>query len=240
MIKVKVHFATQIYATSSERDFERNLRVLRSNLAQRWISKSTVFLDQCNLPLHHQSLTTITLNRRATYADFLGLAAGDSEESTHLLFANSDILFNREIEQLANNLTSINSVACISRCELSGVAPAGVQTLQSQDAWMIRCQQIDPLLRDQLQGLKLGVAGCEHLLATTLVAHGYDLWNPCLDCQVLHMDPQPLHYDSQQARYWGLYAYIPECRIKDVQRKRPDVYFSFAQKPGRYFSVEVR
>jgi hypothetical protein len=236
---VKVHFATQIYRPDSERGYNRILQTLEYNLSQPWIGKGTVFLDHCTLPWHHPALTTITLDRRATYADFLYLATGEKEPTSHLLFANSDIVFDQGIEQLAKKLTSTNSVACITRCELSGAVPAGVEKLQSQDGWMIRCQVIDALLIDQLKGLKLGVPGCEHLLATTLVAHGYDLWNPCLDCHILHMDPDPINHHTQQRRYWGLYAYIPECRVADVERKRPDVYFSFAQKPDRYFAIQV-
>ena len=83
---MKVHFATQIYTAASERVFERIMRVLEYNLGQPWISKGTVFLDRCNLPLQHPALTAITLNRRATYADFFSLADGDGDQSTHLLF----------------------------------------------------------------------------------------------------------------------------------------------------------
>ncbi len=237
---MKVHFATQLYRPDSEGVFHRILHVLEQNLAQPWVSSGTVFLDRCQMPWKHPVLSCISLDRRATYADFLSLASGhNSGQASHLLFANSDILFDQGIEQLASHLISTGSVACITRTELSGSAPAGVEKLQSQDAWMLRCQEMDPLLLDQVKGLKLGIPGCEHLLATSLVAHGYDLWNPCLDCQALHMDPEPVSYHSQQMRYWGLYAYIPECRIEDVERKRPDVFFTFSQKPDRYFPVTV-
>jgi hypothetical protein len=235
-----VHFATQLYQSEEKNILSTILPVLRRNLTHPSISSSTVFLDHCAIPWQLPGVNWITLNRRATYADYLKLASDLTMHSaSHFLFANSDILMDQGVEHLASHLTSDASVACITRIECTGKAPADVANLQSQDAWMLRSHPVDTFLLEQLKGLNLGVPGCEHLFATALVAHGYDLWNPCLNFRALHMDPDPASYHIQQERYWGLYAYVPECRIEDIEKKRPDVFFSFAQKPGRYFHVSV-
>jgi hypothetical protein len=235
-----IHFAIQLYQSKSKDVLSKLLAVLRSNINQPWISSATVFLDHCSIPFQAPGINWIALDRRATFADFLELACKlDSPQASHLLFANSDILFDSGMERVAGRLTSQSSVVCLTRVEHSGTAPADVANLQSQDAWMVRFHAVDTLLLQQIRGLNLGIAGCEHLFATALVAHGYDLWNPCLDCCALHVDPEPSSYHTAQQRYWGLYAYVPECRIEEIERKRPDVFFSFAQKPDRYFPVSV-
>ena len=39
-------------------------------------------------------------------------------------------------------------------------------------------QVLSPLLLDKLRGISFGVVGCESLLASALLAHGLNLWNP--------------------------------------------------------------
>jgi hypothetical protein len=235
-----VHFATQLYQSQTKDCLSTLVPILEHNLAQPWISAGTVFLDHCAIPVQLPGVHWIRLDRRATYADFLELAGTvNRQQARHLLFANSDLAFDHSMERVGERLTTETSVVCLTRTEQSGQAPADVAPPQSQDAWMLRTQAVDPLLLQQIAGLRLGVPGCEHLFATALVSHGYDLWNPCIDCRALHMDPEPSSYHRDKQRYWGLYAYIPECHIEEIEQKRPDVIFSFAQKPGRYFPVTV-
>ena len=235
-----IHYATQLYHHPRAETRERMQATLEHNLSLPCISRATVLLEGCSNPWERQGFRAIQLDRHATFADFLALAASsDHGDPQHLLFANSDIRLESSIEQLATSLRNNASVACLTRRELSGSFAAGLDPPQSQDAWMVRCHRIDRLLLEQLAGLRLGVPGCEHLLAATLVAHGYDLWNPCIDCKVVHTDPFPMAHSPSGKRYWGFYAYIPTCRIEDVEHKRPDVIFTLAQKPDRYFAVGV-
>jgi hypothetical protein len=158
---------------------------------------------------------------------------------SHLLFANSDIVFDDTASRLMTALSEPGWAACLTRRELDGAFPAGIEPLQSQDAWMLRRQPLDPRLIDQMEAVRLGVAGCEHLLAAALVAHGFELWNPCEDCRALHTDPAPVKYSTGGERYWGLYAYVPSCMLENVGRSDPDVCFAYAQAPGRYYTVRM-
>lgn len=240
----RLHFASQLYRPRREDDASRLLADLESNLRLPFVMRATVFLDGCEPPWHRPEVRFVSLNRRATYADFLGLmqeeASADSDATpTHLLFANSDIVFDEAIGRAAAALTRSDWGICLTRRERDGGYPAGIEPLQSQDAWLLPWQRPDPLLLDQLRAIRLGVPGCEHLYATALLAHGFSLWNPCEDCLAIHTDSQSVAYAPDCERYWGLYTYVPPCRMEAVGSNAPGVFFSFARAPGRYYQTEV-
>jgi hypothetical protein len=239
----RLHFATQLYRPRRQADGPRLLAALVSNLQLPFVTGATIFLDDCEPPWHRPEVRFVRLNRRATYADFLELMqAGTAKPKvspTHLLFANSDIIFDDGIARAAAALTRPDWAICLTRRERDGSYPPGIEPLQTQDAWLLARQRPDPLLLDQLRAIRLGVAGCEHLYAAALVAHGFNLWNPCEDCRATHTDPDPVAYAPDGERYWGLYAYVPPCRIEAVGRQEPEIFFAYAHAPGRYYPVRL-
>ena len=52
-----------------------------------------------------------------------------------------------------------------------------------------------------------------------LHSKAYDLWNPCLNCRIIHHDPNP-HGDFER-RICGAYLLPPECRSADVGASKP-------------------
>ena len=231
-----IHYAAQLYQPKDPDQFDLLVHTLEHNLQLAEVESATIFLDGCDSPWSQRSnLNLVRLDRHATFADFLALPACIGVGAAHhLLFANSDIQFDSSCGLLAQRLRADTSVACITRQETQGVLEAPLDPMQSQDAWMLRVQLFSRLLLDQLAGLRLGVPGCEHLLASVLVGHGFDLWNPSLDCRAWHMDPKPMAYQPGGERYWGFYAYVPACWIADVEELSPEVQFSLARQPGAY------
>jgi hypothetical protein len=239
----RLHFATQLFRPRRQADGPRLLADLESNLRLRFVTRATIFLDGCEPPWQRPGVRFVPLHRRATYADFLGLLEVEpvepSASPTHLLFANSDIVFDDSIGRAAAAVTQPDWAICLTRRERDGSYPAGIEPLQSQDAWLLAQQRPDPLLLDQLRAIRLGVAGCEHLYAAALVAHGFSLWNPSENCLATHTDPDPVGYPPDGERYWGLYAYVPPRRIEAIGRVDPEVFFAYAHAPGRYYPVSI-
>ncbi len=236
-----LHYATQLYRPPQEASYQRLLEGIASNLMIPGIDHATIFLDGCEPPWEHPSVRWVPLHRRATFADFLELATGSAaaEPSSHLLFANSDIVFDAGITRLTQVVSQAHWAICLTRRELDGCFPAGIEPLQTQDAWLLMRQPVPRLLLDLLQAVRLGVAGSEHLFAAALVAHGFALWNPCEDCLVLHSDPAPVAHGPKAERYWGLYAYVPACWLADVGHSDPLVLFAYACSPGRYYPAQI-
>lgn len=238
-IPPRLHFASQLYRPARTADGPRLLEALERNLRLPFVTAATVFLDGCEPPWQRAGVRFVPLQHRATYADFLTLMQEGPAESdlapTHLLFANSDIVFDEAIGRVAQAVSRPDQAICLTRRERDGSYPAGIEPLQTQDAWLLAWQPPEPLLLDQLRGIRLGVAGCEHLYAAALVAQGFSLWNPCEDCLATHTDPEPVAYAPDCPRYWGLYAYVPPCRIEAVGEGDPDVFFCFARAPGEYY-----
>lgn len=239
----RLHFACQLYRPARDADAKRLLDTLERNLRLPFVTRATIFLDGCEAPWQRPNVRFVPLQRRASYADFLALMREESMEAepvpTHLLFANSDIVFDDGIKRVAAAVSRPDWAICLTRRERDGAYPAGIEPLQSQDAWLLTWQSPDPLLLDQLIGIHLGVAGCEHLYATALVAHGFSLWNPCEDCRAIHTDQEPVAYAPDSERYWGLYTYVQPCRIEAVGSQDPGVFFSFARAPGRYYLADI-
>lgn len=237
----RLHFASQLYRPRRAAEGQRLLATLERNLRLPWINRATIFLDGIEPPWQRPQVRFLPLNRPATYSDFLELMAGaePAEGSTHLLIANSDIVFEESIARVAAAISRPNWAICLTRRERDGTYPTGIAPLQSQDAWLLAQQEPDPQLLDQLRAIRLGVPGCEHLFAAALVAQGFTLWNPCEDCRATHTDPTPVPYAAGGERYWGLYAYVPPCRIEAIGRATPGVFFAYAQAPGRYFPVRI-
>ena len=242
---LRLHFATQLYRGASDDDFQRLLQGLEHNLALPCIAEATIFLDGCEPPWQRPHVRFQRLDRRADYADFVGLMATAAQPgerpASQLLFANSDIVFDDSLAAAAQALAEgpPKRTLCLTRREGNGDFPAGIEPLQSQDAWLLPWQVVSPLLLDQLRGIRLGVAGCEHLLAAALLAHGFHLWNPSEDCLAWHTDPNPVGYPPDGERYWGLYVYVPPCKISDIGNKEIGVYFAFSRAPGRYFPISI-
>lgn len=245
-LSVGIHYVTQLYRPKDASSYMRLVEGLKSNLLIPELVAATVFLDGCAPPFDNRLVKWVPSRGRASFADFLRIAntcgsglEGDNAGS-HLLFANTDIVFNASIERLMLALTEPSWAACITRHELDGSFPEGIEPLQSQDAWMLMRQPLSKRLINQMEAVQLGVAGCEHLLAAALVAYGFELWNPCEDCFALHTDPDPQVYGVGGDRYWGLYAYVPSCKIDDIGQNDPQIIFSYARSPGCYYFMSTR
>ena len=243
--KAGIHYVTQLYRPKDASVYRRMVDGLKRNLLMPGLVSATIFLDGCAPPFDNQLVKWVPSKGRASFADFLRIAntsGGDLKDDnagSHLLLANTDIIFDSSIENLMSALSEPSWAACITRHELDGSFPKGLEPLQSQDAWMIMRQPLSIRLINQMEAVQLGVAGCEHLLAAALVAYGFELWNPCEDCLALHTDPDPQVYGGGGDRYWGLYAYVPSCKIDDIGRNDSKIIFSYAQSPGRYYFMNT-
>lgn len=241
----RLHYATQLYMPSDSNVYNHLTEGLKHNLQLPYLTEATVFLDNCEPPFEDPRVNWIPRKGRASFSDFLKLADTNTRPvdkhgaTTHLLFSNSDIVFNEGIKELVSVLSEPAWAACLTRREIDGSFPVGIDPLQSQDAWLLRRQPLAESLIEQMKGVRLGIAGCEHVLAAALVAHGFDLWNPCEDCLAFHTDSAPRTHYPMGDRYWGLYAYVPSCRVQDLGRKYPSIRFAYARAPGRYYDVKL-
>jgi hypothetical protein len=235
-----LHYATQLYHPHDWNHYQRLLDCLKSNLRFSSIQQATVFLNNCDPPWQHPKVSWRRISQRASFSDFLELAdlshinIGEPQLKDHLLFANSDIIFTSDPARLAVAVTHPDWALCLTRRELDGAFPGGCDPQKTQDAWMLMQQPLHPQLLDQLRSIGLGVAGCDNLFAAVMIAHGFRLWNPCHDFYILHNDPYPVARWSNVQRYFGLYAYVPACRLEDVGWRDSKVSFAFAKFPGSY------
>lgn len=217
MSELRLHLVVQLYGMPSSASRERILKCIVDNSRLSFIQKITVVCEQYLHDFGNKNIDSIKSSTRATYADLLRVAnARSSDVITHFAIANSDIFLSGDILRLMERISQCSTVAAVTRTELSGhLFP---HPRYSQDLWLFKIHNPTQKVLNECE-YRLGIAGCEHLFALALYAHGYDIWNPCHDCKIVHNDPNPAyHWDD---RYYGSYLYLPPCTIADVEFARP-------------------
>lgn len=214
-----LHLAVQTFNTN-ESTKNRIIECIHSNLAKNWIGKITI-LDEgfgVGLPVDSK-ISVIPISKRATYSDFMKVMFNENSSIySHFGIANSDIFFSDDVESLLFKIKKTSTAICLTRHELAGGLCHNPK--DSQDAWIFRQHSPASRLLDSSQ-YELGIAGCEVCFATALYSYGYDLWNPYIDCEITHNDPNPrIHFSD---RYQGAYTLIHPCKLEDIE-KTPSVY----------------
>jgi len=195
---------------------DRIFECINENLKKDWIGKITVLDEGAGRQFpNSKKISVIDIKSRATYSDMLALMIKDGDKKfSHFAISNSDIFLTDDIRQVLERINQPSTVVCLSRYEIDGRIckdPKGCQ-----DLWLFRNH--DPLIRMiQSSYCELGVAGCDHYFATVLFNYGYDMWNPSLNCRIIHNDPNPRIQFTDKDKYSCVYTYIPQCSIEDIE-----------------------
>ncbi len=215
---MKLHLLIQMYQPASGPGLNRMLECLDRNLDLDFVGAVTVVCDRVDVPRQDPRIRRLNTTTRASFADMLRIAAVTaSDQVSHFAIANADIRLTPDIGVLMRRVTAAHTVAAISRHELDGsLCP---NPAWSQDVWLFKSHRPVAGLLDVCH-YKLGIAGCENRFAMELFSQGYKLWNPCLDCRILHVDPEPS--TSYTERYRGAYLYLSPCMTNDVEKQTPD------------------
>lgn len=222
-----LHLVVQLYPAGDEAVIERMVKCISSNLRLGCISRMTIVCEGINLTIDSPKVEVARIDHRATYSDLLEIALASSDEQiTHCGIANTDIYFSDDLERLIKVLMDPVMVAAISRHEVNGMLHPDPKW--SQDAWIFKRHVPS---NDFLQACNysLGIAGCEHHFAMALHVHGYSIWNPCIDCKIVHADPSPRNVFSQ--RYYGAYLLLPPCKIEDISSTPPRYEMAISRSP---------
>ena len=226
MTPLGLHLVVQLYGQPQSKAHERMLECIQKNSELEFVKRITVVCEGKRTEFRDKKIKAIASNRRASYADLLKAAQSySSEEVTHFAVANTDIFLTEDILCVMRKITKTSSLAAISRTETNGQLIAEPKV--SQDLWIFKAHQIIPRVLAQCEYL-LGIAGCEHLFAMSLYSHGYDIWNPCLNCQVIHNDPNPKNQWAD--RYHGSYLFIPPCDTNDIGSTQPKYEVSLMRR----------
>ncbi|MBD2550451.1 hypothetical protein H6G65_12815 [Microcystis elabens FACHB-917] len=223
-----IHFATQHYRPSNPNRMEQLNACLAHNKGLGIFAQIILLMEASDEDAHTDSCRTIHLGRRSSFSDFLRLVSSPDYFDHHIVFSNSDLFMNEDVLLAADQLSSPSSVIALTRRELDGEFPPFHPGL-SQDTWIMKGHSVDPLLLDTTN-LALGIAGCENMFTAQLIAHGYNVWNPCLDIRTTHNDPAPDYNYMDCKRYHGFYAFPAPCHIQDVESSIPDYQFEFHPK----------
>lgn len=168
-------------------------------------------------PPIHPKIRYIPVGNRVNYAWMLKLATDIDPGHVGLTcILNSDIVLSESASLLSKTINRNDTVVALSRHESNGKLCSYPQW--SQDCWIFKSHQVGRALLERSK-YDLGIAGCENMFATSLVVHGYRIWNPCLDVRIVHSDPDP--QVTFKHRYYGFYLFPVPCQIAEVGVIRP-------------------
>ena len=225
--KASLHLFVQLYIPPQEEHLHRMLTCIASNARLAFVSAITVLSEGVAVEVQQDHVRVVPVTGAMTFASMLEHASlSCCSAATHFAIGNTDIQLTSDLEALLPKLDSASTAVALTRHEWNGSLYE--RPLWSQDLWVFR--RHDPsadLLRSC--DFRMGVAGCESLFAMALYAHGYDIWNPCLDCRVIHHDPAPR--TDFPDRYHGAYLCLPECRLAEVGVGRPAYRFIVNRLP---------
>lgn len=221
-----LHIIAQIYRPTQRDHLDRMIECIERNASLEFVRRITLLDEGSGVNWANDKIHVIPVNRRASYADMLSIASSTTHQfSSHYALLNSDIIISDDILKLLQRVTSTSTVAAITRRELDGELRLSPQA--SQDAWILKAHDLPSDLLDACY-FRLGIAGCENLFAMSLYAHGYNLWNPCGDCTIVHNDPQPRM--SFPEWVYGAYLWLPACKIEDVENSPPNYELQVIRK----------
>jgi predicted SAM-dependent methyltransferase len=212
-----LHLVVQLYGQAGSEPHERMLKCISENSKLDFVKKITVVWESANKTSNNKKIVIVPSQSRASYTDLLKFSQHMRDETiTHIAVANTDILLSEDVLRVMKRITRNSSAAAVSRTEMTGDLCQNPKL--SQDLWIFKKHRFTPKLLDRCD-YQLGVAGCENLFAMALYSHGYNIWNPCLDCKVIHNDPAPKREWSD--RYYGSYLFLPPCKVEEVDTTSP-------------------
>jgi hypothetical protein len=220
-----LHLFVQLYRAKDDASFQRMIDCILSNASQDFVEHVTVLCENISVRVDHSKITTKTVTKRHTYADMLK-EASSYVKASHFALANSDIYLEDGFERLMDKMAKPHYVASITRHEINGVLHQDPKL--SQDLWLFKRHSPSAALLNTCE-YHLGIAGCEHMFAMSLYSHGYNIWNPCLDCKIVHADPSPRSVFP--SRYFGPYLFLRPCLIEEIGACEPGYEVNFSRSP---------
>jgi hypothetical protein len=222
----RIHLVVQMYRARSEDLFRRMCECIVSNAILDFVSKITVVAENINLRIDNKKIQIVPVDKRLEYKDLLEIGFGNiSEACSHVAVSNTDIFLTDSMKPLLSKVNKKSTVVALSRQELDGKPHPNPKF--SQDLWLFLPHKPDGALLEACR-FRLGIAGCEHMFAMALYSHGYNIWNPSMDCIIRHNDPNPRIAFNE--RYQGAYLYLPPCKTEDVEEREPSYEISVARR----------
>lgn len=228
--QLSLHLIVQLYGNKDDLHFKRMSECIRKNAEFDFVEMITVVCDLGSaVPPDGGKIRVLFSDIRGSYASLLACARSYDvvQGTTHYALSNTDIFLSNDIYKCMEQITHASHVAAISRTEMSGHLVE--KPYCCQDLWLFKSHSPSPRVLESSWNL-LGVAGCEHLFAMSLFCHGYNIWNPCLDCKIIHNDPSPKKIWDDSERYFGSYMFLPPCSIAEIATKPPQYKYDFWRK----------
>jgi len=172
-----------------------------------------------NVPeYHHEKVQLLETGARMTYDQYFRFAS--RAPGTRFIVANSDIAFDETLAAL-DRIDWKDTLVCLSRTEPDGGPPEWCPGQRwadnSQDAWVFR-SPLKPFRCDW----KLGVEGCDNVLAYEAAQAGLYILNPWYDVKAWHLHESKLrrNFVRRDGVPSGPHWLVPRSRI--AERETPN------------------
>lgn len=198
-----MYLITTFYNEGNSTRMNELLEALRSNCLNSQISHVYVFCESGEDYVRNlnSKIEVISLINRPRFGDLIKFA-NTLERDTIKIIANTDIYFNASLK-FALSLKN-NQVYCLGRWDVKDSGEINFYpNFKSQDAWIFR-----DILPENIGNYCMGIPGCDNRLAHELKDNGFNILNPSLSIQAIHLHKTGLrNYKKSIDKIVGPYSY---------------------------------
>lgn len=179
------------------------LKCLEKNIANPLIDNIVVFHEADVIPPESIKIISVVHKRRPSYQQFFEY--GNNFSGVKIL-SNSDIYFDETLV-FANKIKT-GQVYALTRWD-EGIKHRFYGKINSQDVWIWRGSLHVPA------DFSLGVPGCDNSIAYLLHAAGYELSNPSLSIQCIHIHQSQIRHYNEKDKINPPWAFLKFHSIDD-------------------------
>ncbi len=227
-ISRKFKLLTTLYNEKNEKRFLEFVTCIENNLKNTSIDTIHVIYDTSkddsknSMLLNYLKSKKIRLSYisdRASYGDFFKIA-NKKYPNCRVIVSNADIFFNETLSlleacDLSNKFIALTRWNVQADGSLTECAPNG----GSQDVWIFQT----PLPKFENDTIKIGLLGCENVIAYQAQKSGLTLFNPSFSIQCCHLHLSKIRNYPGNRPYKNMKKIgVPKCTISKLLA--PDIF----------------
>lgn len=188
-----------------DKNIERRQELLDSlinNIANPIISEIHLICENVMPPIESSDkIVVVMADFRWTFNELIKYANNLGNKKIKII-ANTDIYFNETLA-FASKI-KFNEVFCLTRWDFDAKENLKFYAnFKSQDAWIFR-----DILPENIGNYYMGIPGCDNRLAHELKENGFNILNPSLSIQAIHLHKTRLrNYNKSIDKIVGPYSY---------------------------------
>ena len=195
--KDDIYIFTQFYIPKEAKRIKEVNDTLKNNINNKFVKKVILLNERIYTPTEldlsdTSKIEQIVVKDRLTYSLFFQYA---NAFKGYLLLANSDIYFDKTLENIYKTVLSTQK-SCFAQLRFESNKKLFGPRSDSQDAWLFHSNHLPS--PHMMYNFQLGQPGCDNKITFWLLQNGYKLYNEPFRIKIYHMHMSQIrHYSGR-------------------------------------------